>query len=167
MRCRISAPITLIIRVLLLSPVEITFPLIPCNVFAVLAFLLEAILACKSWTIDLALTFGKGAFRLPGTSLILSELTSDVVPLNVVVSDSSSWTGGKAGVVSLGSRKSGIAAALCGFAFFPTGGVTSCPKNGIVIDSHLSHYLSKKFVDLCIVTKCNLTNITRYKLQTP
>ena len=29
-------------------------------------------------------------------------------------------------------------------------------KNGIIIDSHLSHYLPKKYVDLCIVTKCSL-----------
>ena len=34
-------------------------------------------------------------------------------------------------------------------------------KNGIVIDSHLSHYLSKKFVDLCIVTKCNLLELKK------
>jgi len=27
---------------------------------------------------------------------------------------------------------------------------------GIIIDSHLSHYLPKKYVDLCVVTKCNL-----------
>ena len=27
---------------------------------------------------------------------------------------------------------------------------------GIIIDSHLSHYLPKKYVDLCIVTKCGL-----------
>ena len=27
---------------------------------------------------------------------------------------------------------------------------------GIIIDSHLSHYLPKKYVDLCIVAKCNL-----------
>jgi len=27
---------------------------------------------------------------------------------------------------------------------------------GVIIDSHLSHYLPKKYVDLCIVTKCNL-----------
>jgi len=27
---------------------------------------------------------------------------------------------------------------------------------GIIIDSHLSHYLPKKYVDLCIITKCNL-----------
>lgn len=26
----------------------------------------------------------------------------------------------------------------------------------LIIDSHLSHYLPKKYVDLCIVTKCNL-----------
>jgi len=29
-------------------------------------------------------------------------------------------------------------------------------KNNLVIDSHLSHYLNKKYVDLCIVTKCDL-----------
>ncbi len=29
-------------------------------------------------------------------------------------------------------------------------------KNNLVIDSHLSHYLDKKYVDLCIVTKCDL-----------
>jgi len=29
-------------------------------------------------------------------------------------------------------------------------------KNGLIIDSHLSHYLPKKNVDVCIVTKCNL-----------
>ena len=28
--------------------------------------------------------------------------------------------------------------------------------NGIIIDSHLSHYLPKKYVDLCIVTKCDI-----------
>ncbi|MBU90171.1 hypothetical protein CMO94_01410 [Candidatus Woesearchaeota archaeon] len=29
-------------------------------------------------------------------------------------------------------------------------------KKGIIIDSHLSHYLPKKYVDLCIITKCDL-----------
>jgi len=29
-------------------------------------------------------------------------------------------------------------------------------EKGIIIDSHLAHYLPKKYVDLCIVTKCNL-----------
>ncbi len=29
-------------------------------------------------------------------------------------------------------------------------------KEDLVIDSHLSHYLSKKYVDLCIITKCDL-----------
>jgi len=29
-------------------------------------------------------------------------------------------------------------------------------KKGIIIDSHLSHYLPKRYVDLCIVTKCDL-----------
>lgn len=27
---------------------------------------------------------------------------------------------------------------------------------GVIIDSHLSHYLPKKYADLCIVTKCDL-----------
>jgi len=29
-------------------------------------------------------------------------------------------------------------------------------KENLIIDSHLSHYLPSKYVDLCIVTKCNL-----------
>jgi adenylate kinase len=29
-------------------------------------------------------------------------------------------------------------------------------KKGIIIDSHLSHYLPKKHVNLCIVTKCDI-----------
>ncbi|MDP7180733.1 MAG: adenylate kinase family protein [Candidatus Woesearchaeota archaeon] len=37
------------------------------------------------------------------------------------------------------------------------------PK-GIIIDSHLSHYLPKKQVTLCIITKCNLKTLnTRLK----
>ena len=32
---------------------------------------------------------------------------------------------------------------------------------GIIIDSHLSHYLPKKYVDLCIVTKCNLKELKK------
>lgn len=28
--------------------------------------------------------------------------------------------------------------------------------NGIIIDSHLSHYLPKKYADFCIVTKCDI-----------
>ena len=36
--------------------------------------------------------------------------------------------------------------------------------NGIVIDSHLSHYIPKKYVDLCIVTKCNI-NILKNRLK--
>jgi len=34
-------------------------------------------------------------------------------------------------------------------------------KNGIVIDSHLSHYLPKRYVDLCIVTKCDLKELRK------
>ncbi len=29
-------------------------------------------------------------------------------------------------------------------------------KKGLIIDSHLSHYLPKKYVDLCIVTVCDI-----------
>ena len=29
----------------------------------------------------------------------------------------------------------------------------------LVIDSHLSHYLDPKYVDLCIITKCNLKTL--------
>jgi len=32
-------------------------------------------------------------------------------------------------------------------------------EKGIIIDSHLSHYLPKRHVDLCIVTKCNLKEL--------
>ena len=34
-------------------------------------------------------------------------------------------------------------------------------SNGIIIDSHLSHYLPKKYVDLCIVVKCNLKTLKK------
>ena len=30
---------------------------------------------------------------------------------------------------------------------------------GLVIDSHLSHHLPKKYVDRCIITKCNLKEL--------
>ena len=33
--------------------------------------------------------------------------------------------------------------------------------NGIVIDSHLSHYLPKKYVDFCIITKCAIKELSR------
>ncbi len=29
-------------------------------------------------------------------------------------------------------------------------------KNNLILDSHLSHYLQKKYVDLCYITKCDL-----------
>ncbi len=32
---------------------------------------------------------------------------------------------------------------------------------GLVIDSHLSHYLPKKYVDRCIITKCNLKELEK------
>jgi len=34
-------------------------------------------------------------------------------------------------------------------------------KKGIVIDSHLSHYLPSEKVDLCIVTKCGLKELKK------
>lgn len=33
--------------------------------------------------------------------------------------------------------------------------------NGVIIDSHLSHYLPKKYVDLCIVVKCSLKTLKK------
>lgn len=36
-------------------------------------------------------------------------------------------------------------------------------NKGVVIDSHLSHYIPEKYVDLCIVTKCKL-NILKNRL---
>lgn len=34
-------------------------------------------------------------------------------------------------------------------------------NSGLIIDSHLSHYLPKKYVDLCIITKCNLKELQK------
>src|SRR3989344_1878067 len=34
-------------------------------------------------------------------------------------------------------------------------------NKNLVIDSHLSHYLPSKYVDLCIVTKCNLKELKK------
>jgi len=34
-------------------------------------------------------------------------------------------------------------------------------SKNVIIDSHLSHYLPKKYVDLCIVTKCNLKTLEK------
>ncbi len=34
-------------------------------------------------------------------------------------------------------------------------------NGGIIIDSHLSHYLPGKYADLCIVTKCNLKTLEK------
>lgn len=33
--------------------------------------------------------------------------------------------------------------------------------NKLIIDSHLSHYLPKKYVDKCIVTKCDLKELEK------
>lgn len=33
--------------------------------------------------------------------------------------------------------------------------------NGIIIDSHLSHYLPREYADLCIVTKCDIKELNR------
>lgn len=34
-------------------------------------------------------------------------------------------------------------------------------RKGIIIDSHLSHYLPAKYVDLCIVAKCDLNELKK------
>ncbi len=34
-------------------------------------------------------------------------------------------------------------------------------KESLVIDSHLSHYLPPKYVDLCIVTKCDIKELKK------
>ncbi len=34
-------------------------------------------------------------------------------------------------------------------------------KKPLVIDSHLAHYLPKKYVKLCVVTKCSLTELQK------
>ncbi|MBU2589421.1 MAG: adenylate kinase family protein [Nanoarchaeota archaeon] len=34
-------------------------------------------------------------------------------------------------------------------------------KKDLVIDSHLSHYIPSKHVDLCIITKCNLKTLKK------
>lgn len=34
-------------------------------------------------------------------------------------------------------------------------------ENNLVIDSHLSHYLPKRYVDLCIITKCDLKTLKK------
>ena len=33
--------------------------------------------------------------------------------------------------------------------------------NGIIIDSHLSHYIPRKYVDFCIVTKCDIKELNK------
>ena len=33
--------------------------------------------------------------------------------------------------------------------------------NGIIIDSHLSHYLPRKYVDFCIITKCSIKELDK------
>ncbi len=35
------------------------------------------------------------------------------------------------------------------------------PKKSFVFDSHLSHYMPKKYVDLCIIAKCDLKTLQR------
>ena len=34
-------------------------------------------------------------------------------------------------------------------------------KQNLVIDSHLAHYLPKKYIDLCIITKCDLKELNK------
>lgn len=32
---------------------------------------------------------------------------------------------------------------------------------GIIVESHLSHYLAKRYVDLCVITKCDLKELKK------
>lgn len=34
-------------------------------------------------------------------------------------------------------------------------------KKSLIIDSHLSHYLPKRYIDLCIITKCSLKELEK------
>jgi len=34
-------------------------------------------------------------------------------------------------------------------------------NKNMIIDSHLSHYLPKRYIDLCIITKCNLKTLEK------
>ena len=34
-------------------------------------------------------------------------------------------------------------------------------KNNLIIDSHLGHFLPRKYVNLCIITKCELKELKR------
>jgi adenylate kinase len=42
--------------------------------------------------------------------------------------------------------------------------IISSSRRGLIIDSHLSHYVSPTEVDLCIVTKCELKEL-RFRLE--
>ncbi len=33
--------------------------------------------------------------------------------------------------------------------------------NGLIIDSHLSHYIPRKYVDLCVITKCGIKELNK------
>ena len=39
--------------------------------------------------------------------------------------------------------------------------IISSAKKGLIIDSHLSHFLPRNYVNLCIVCKCNLKTLKR------
>ncbi|MFA5175834.1 MAG: AAA family ATPase [Candidatus Nanoarchaeia archaeon] len=38
-------------------------------------------------------------------------------------------------------------------------------KKNLIIDGHLAHYLSSKYVDLCIITKCDLKELKKRLLK--
>ena len=38
-------------------------------------------------------------------------------------------------------------------------------KNSLVLDSHLTHYLPSKYVDICYITKCNLKELKKRLLK--
>jgi adenylate kinase len=39
--------------------------------------------------------------------------------------------------------------------------INSNKEQGIIVDSHLSHYLPKRHVDICVVTKCDLKELEK------
>jgi adenylate kinase len=41
------------------------------------------------------------------------------------------------------------------------GEINSHKGKGVIIDSHMSHYLPKRHVDLCMVTKCDLKELEK------
>ena len=39
--------------------------------------------------------------------------------------------------------------------------LTKNSKNSLVLDSHLTHYLPSKYVDICYITKCSIKELKK------